>query len=528
MNKVILDGENLTLEELVAIARDNAIVEIKPENIEKVNKARAIIEDIVENERVVYGVTTGFGSLCKVSIPKDDCSQLQENLIRTHSAGFGNPLGIDEVKAAMTIRVNSLVKGSSGIRLSTIMTLVDMINKGVTPMIPEKGSLGASGDLAPLAHMVLPMLGLGRAYYEGELMSGKEAMEKAGIPVINLVAKEGLALINGTTILTAVGALATYDAINLVKLADIAGALSMEAHRGLIDAFYEELHVIRPHDGCLATARNMRNLLEGSTYITHTAELRVQDPYTLRCMPQIHGANKDTIAYVKKKVEIEINAGTDNPIITPNGDIISGGNFHGEPMAQPFDFLGIGAAEVGNCSERRVERLVNNQLSGFPSFLVKHPGLNSGFMITQYACAALASENKVLAHPASVDSITSCENQEDFVSMGTIAARKARDIVKNSLRIVTTEIMAACQAIDFRMEGYKTPAEEGVCFAGEKEGFKLGVGTQVAYDEFRKYSKIIENDKDIEMYDELEKANEVLASGKLLKAVEAKVKLDIA
>lgn len=510
MNKVILTGNSLTLEDVVKVAREYAEVSIDDSAIKDVEASRKIVDDIVENERVVYGVTTGFGSLCNVSISKEDSSQLQENLIRTHSSGFGNPLNEDEVRAIMLIRINSLIKGYSGIRLSVVKLLLDMLNKGVVPYIPEKGSVGASGDLAPLAHMVLPMLGLGRAYFKGELLSGKEAMEKAGLSPIELVAKEGLALINGTTVLTAIGALATYDAIELLKLADIAGALSLEAHRGIIDAFYEKLHTIRPHKGCLATAKNMRTLTEGSTYLTHTADLRVQDAYSLRCMPQIHGASKDSIAYVLEKVEIEINAGTDNPIITPDGDVISGGNFHGEPMAQPFDFLGIAASEIGNVSERRIERLVNHQLNDFPSFLVKYPGLNSGFMITQYAAAALASENKVLAHPASVDSITSCENQEDFVSMGTIAARKAKEIIANSRRIVATEIMAAAQAIDFR---------EGA--------FKLGAGTQAAYDTVRETIKFIENDKDIEIYDELEKATELLISGKLLKAVEEKVQLEI-
>ena len=301
MEKVILNGKDLTLEEVVAVAREGVKVEIAPEQEEAVKASRAIVDGIVEEERVVYGVTTGFGSLCKVSISKEDSSQLQENLIRTHSSGFGEPLKEDEVRAIMLIRINSLVKGVSGIRLETVHTILDMLNNGVVPHIPEKGSLGASGDLAPLAHMVLPMLGLGKAYFKGELMSGKEAMEKAGVEVIALQAKEGLALINGTTVLTAIGALATHDAIQLLKLSDIAGALSLEAHRGIIDAFYEKLHTIRPHNGCLATAKNMRALTEGSTYLTHTADIRVQDPYTLRCIPQIHGASKDTIAYVKEK-----------------------------------------------------------------------------------------------------------------------------------------------------------------------------------------------------------------------------------
>lgn len=510
MSKIVLDGNSLTLEEVAAVSREHASVSIAPEAVEAVNASRRIIDDIVNEERVVYGVTTGFGSLCKVHISKEDCVQLQENLIRTHACGHGAPLSEEAVRAIMLIRVNSLLKGYSGIRLSTIETLVAMLNQGVVPHIPEKGSLGASGDLAPLAHMVLPMLGLGKAYYKGELLPGAEAMKRAGVPVIALEAKEGLALINGTTVLTAVGALATYDAIGLLKLADVAGALSLEVHKGIENAFDEDLHVIRPQAGQLATARNLRALIEGSGQTIQMNRDRVQDPYTLRCMPQIHGASKDSIAYVKTKVEIEINSVTDNPIITRDGKVISGGNFHGEPMAQPFDFLGIAAAEIGNVSERRIERLVNSSLSGLPSFLVKHPGLNSGYMITQYAAAALASENKVLSHPASVDSIPSCENQEDFVSMGTIAARKARDIVDNSRRILATEILAACQALDLR------EATTG-----------LGRGSQAAYDFVRQTLNFIEHDQQIEMYDELEKMTELLTSGALLAAVEAQVALSI-
>lgn len=508
--EIILDGKSLTLEQVVEVARKGTKISISEDAIEAVNASRKIIDDIVASKKVTYGVNTGFGSLVKVSIPQDETRQLQENLIRTHSSGFGNPLKEDEVRAIMLIRINSLLKGYSGIRLVTIETLMAMLNKGIVPHIPEKGSLGASGDLAPLSHMVLPMLGLGKAYYQGELLPGKKAMEKAGIPVIFLEAKEGLALINGTTVLTGIGALATYDAIELLKLSDIVGALSLEVHNGIINAFDEDLHIIRPQSGQLATARNIRYLLKGSTLTTPATAERVQDPYTLRCMPQIHGASKDTIAYVKEKVEIELNSVTDNPIVTRRGDVISGGNFHGEPLAQPFDFLGIGASEIGNVSERRIERLVNSQLSGLPSFLVKYPGVNSGFMITQYAAASLASENKILSHPASVDSIPSCENQEDFVSMGTTAARKARDIVGNSRRIVATEMMAACQALDFILE------------RGE-----LGEGTRIAYDEFRKHVAFIENDKDIEIYDELEKATQVLLQGDLLKAVEDKVALTI-
>lgn len=510
MNKVILDGKSLTLEDVVKVAREYVQCEISEAAINDVNKSRKIVDDIVRDKRVVYGVNTGFGSLCNVSISQEDTEQLQENLIRTHSTGYGEPLKADAVRAIMLIRINSLLKGYSGIRLLTIQTLLDMLNKGVVPHIPEKGSLGASGDLAPLSHMVLPMLGLGKAYFEGELLSGREAMERAGVPVIKLDAKEGLALINGTTVLTGIGALATYDAIELLKLSDIAGALSLEVHRGISSPFEEELHIIRPQSGQLATARNIRRLIENSALTTVATPQRVQDPYTLRCIPQIHGASKDSIAYVKEKVEIEINSVTDNPIVTPDGHVISGGNFHGEPMAQPFDFLGIGVSEIGNVSERRVERLVNKQLSGLPSFLVKHPGLNSGFMITQYACASLASENKILSHPASVDSIPSCENQEDFVSMGTTAARKAAEIVKNSRRIVATEILAACQALDLK-----------------GETTTLGVGTQVVYDLVRQHIPFIELDQDIEMYDVLNQITTLLEDGSILRAVEEKVTLDI-
>ncbi|MDO5715603.1 MAG: histidine ammonia-lyase [Tissierellia bacterium] len=512
--KVILTGNDLTLDQLIEVARHGAKASIDPKSVEAVNKSRKFVEEIVEEQRVVYGVTTGFGSLCNVSISKEDNSKLQENLIRTHASGYGNPMEEDAVRATILIRINSLLKGVSGIRYSTVETLLEMLNKNVIPFIPEKGSLGASGDLAPLAHMVLPMLGLGKAYYEGELLSGKEAMDRAGIEIVELEAKEGLALINGTSVLTAIGALATYDAIALAKIADIVGAMSIESHRGIIDAFYEELHVIRPHQGSLATAKNLRNLLKDSTYITHTAQLRVQDPYTYRCMPQIHGASKDSIEYVKGKVEIEINAATDNPIITENGEVISGGNFHGELMAQPFDLLSIAIAELGNTAERRIERLVNASLSEMPSFLVKHPGLNSGFMITQYAAAALASENKVLAHPASVDSIPSCENQEDFVSMGQHAARKAGEILKNSQRIIATELMIAAQAIDFRREM-------------EDNKLHLGKGTEVAYQVVREFVKFMEEDKDIEMYEELEKSQDAIRTGKLLEEVEKVVSLDM-
>lgn len=507
MRKVVINGNCLTLNDIIDVARNGIQIELDDNAKIKVKKSRKIIEDIVEKDKVVYGVTTGFGKFSDVSISQEDCKKLQKNLIMSHACGYGEKFNKEIVRTIMLLRANALAKGYSGIRLETLNTLIEMINMGVHPQIPEKGSLGASGDLAPLAHMVLPMLGEGEAEYKGEILSGKEAMEKAGIPLVQLTAKEGLALINGTQVMTAVGALTLYDAINLVKISDIAAALSLEALRGITDAYDNRLHVIRPHDGQIQTAKNLLRLVEGSTFVTRQGELRVQDAYTLRCVPQIHGATKDAVNYVKQKVEIEINSATDNPIVTEEGDVISGGNFHGQPMALSFDFLGIAVAELANVSERRLERLINYQLNDLPAFLVKNGGLNSGFMITQYAAAALVSENKVLAHPASVDSIPSSANQEDHVSMGTIAARKCKSIVENVKRVLSTEIMAACQAIDFR------------------DGFDLGIGTEEAYKTVRKYISFIDNDK--VMYKELDKCTELINNGELLEAVENKVRIEL-
>jgi len=504
-NTIILDGDSLSLEDLVNVARNNYLVALSDIAIKKVKRSREFVEEIVENNRVVYGVTTGFGKFADVSISKDECKELQRNLILSHSCGTGAFFPEDVVRAIMLLRANALAKGYSGIRLETLDTLVEMINKGVHPLVPEKGSLGSSGDLAPLSHMVLPMIGEGEAEFKGEVLEGREAMVKAGIPVIELTAKEGLALINGTCVMTAVGALAVYDSANLLKITDISAALTLEALRGITDAYSPKIQAIRPHKGQMTTSENVLSLVSGSNFVTKQGDLRVQDAYALRCVPQVHGASKDAINYIKDKVLIEMNSATDNPIITEEGEVISGGNFHGEPMAQSFDFLAIAVSELANISERRLERLINFQLNDLPPFLVKHGGLNSGFMITQYAAAALVSENKVLAHPASVDSIPSSANQEDHVSMGTIAARKAMEIVKNSRRVVATEIMAACQAIDFR------------------DGLKLGKGTSQAYNLVRTVVPFIEKDKI--MYKEMDKCEKLIISGELLACVEEKAKL---
>jgi len=382
-----------------------------------------------------------------------------------------------------------------------VETLIAMLNRGVTPVIPQKGSLGASGDLAPLSHMVLPMIGLGQAVFNGTVLPGAEAMARAGIPVLELVAKEGLALINGTQAMTSAGGLTVFDALDMMELANIAAALTFEAHRGVTDALAERMHTVRPHWGQLETAKMLRTYLEGSGNVTRQGEIRVQDRYSLRCTPQVHGASWDAIRYVQDRVETEMNAVTDNPIIfSDTMEGISGGNFHGQPMALSFDFLGIALSELANISERRIESLVNPSISGLPAFLVRNGGLNSGFMIVQYSAAALVSENKVLAHPASVDSIPSSGNQEDHVSMGTIAARKAQEILNNVRRVIAMEMMCACQAIDL---------QEGAD--------KLGKGTKAAYDAIRRVCDMLEEDRPL--YEDINRCESLLCHGAMLEAV---------
>lgn len=497
MEKVIITGNTLTLEEIVQVCRNYCSVELSQSAVDRILASRKIVDDFVENGDVVYGITTGFGKFSDVSISKDESRLLQKNLIITHAVGAGKPFDTEIVRGIILLRINNLAKGYSGARLETILTMIEMLNKKVHPVVPQKGSLGSSGDLAPLSHMVLPMIGLGIAEFEGNVMTGEEAMKKAGIPVIELTSKEGLALINGTQVMTAVGALTVYDALNLVKISDIAAALSFEAHNGIVDALDHKVHDVRPHKGQIDTAKIMLQILADSKMTTRQGELRVQDAYSLRCTPQVHGASKDAINYVKEKVEIEINSVTDNPIIFPETkEGISGGNFHGQPMALSFDFLGIALAELADISERRLERLVNPALSGLPAFLVEHGGINSGFMIVQYSAASLVSENKVLSHPASVDSIPSSANQEDHVSMGTIAARKSREIMENVRRVLAMEIMCACQGIDMR---------------GNKG---LGKGTKPVYEAVRKSVPVLTEDRPL--YEDINKCEELIIDGTLV------------
>lgn len=498
---VILTGEDLMLYDIHIVCCHDVPVALSEEAKERILTSRKTVDDLVAEGKTVYGITTGFGKFSDVCISQDECKLLQKNLIITHAVGAGEPFSREASRGIMLLRVNNLAKGYSGARLEVVQTLVEMLNRGVTPVIPQKGSLGASGDLAPLSHMVLPMLGLGEAQYQGKRLPGAEAMALAGIPTVELVAKEGLALINGTQAMTSTGCLTLFDSLELMEMANIAAALSFEAHQGVVDALDERVHTIRAHWGQLETARMLRKLLEGSRNVTRQGQIRVQDRYSLRCTPQVHGASWDALEYVKGRVETEMNSVTDNPIIfSDTREGISGGNFHGQPMALAFDFLGIALAELANISERRIESLVNPSISGLPAFLVENGGLNSGFMIVQYTAAALVSENKVLAHPASVDSIPSSGNQEDHVSMGTIAARKAGEIMGNLRRVIAMELMCACQAIDLR---------------SGKDG--LGIGTRAAYEAVRSVCPMLKEDRPL--YEDINRCESLLQGGILLSAV---------
>jgi histidine ammonia-lyase len=518
LRRVVIDGESLTVEEVVAASRGGAQVEIPQEVEEKVNRSRQVLEEFVRKRKVVYGVTTGFGALGNVIVPSEHIRELQSNLIRSHSAGVGKPLDRDATRALLLLRANTLAKGNSGIKLKTLETLVAMINEGVHPIIPEKGSVSASGDLAPLSHMTLVIMGEGEAEFEGKTMSGEDALKKAGISPVRLDSKEGLALNNGTQMMTAIGALAVHDAERLIKNAEIAASLSLEALSGISDAFDERIHLVRPHLGQIETAKNIRRLTAGSKIIKSSGEAireaekskmrPPQDPYSLRCVPQVLGASREAIGYVKKIIETEINSATDNPLIFANdGKCLSGGNFHGQPISIAMDLLGIALTIIGNISERRIARLIDENLSqGLPAFLIHQEvkkGIHSGFMSMQYTAAALASENKSLAHPASVDSIPTSANFEDFVSMGSIAARKATEILRNVERIVAIELLCAAQGVEFR---------------GPE---KLGQGTQVAYSLIRGRAPTLREDR--VMSKDIEAVTKLIGSGELVEAVEEAV-----
>ena len=502
---VFLDMEGMTIEALVAVARQGAEARLSAAAEARIAAGRALVDRWVREERRIYGVTTGFGALSDVAISGKDTRRLQENILMSHAAGVGRPLDAETVRAVMTLRVKDFARGHSGIRLETAQQLLELLNRGVVPVIPEKGSVGASGDLAPLAHLALVLLGKGEAFYDGRKMSGAEALKASGLAPIRLESAEGLALVNGTQVMTAIGALSVHDARQLSRLTDIAASMTLEVLMGSRTEFNPKIHQVRPHPGQIAAAANMERITRASEIISsHSDCSRVQDAYTLRCSPQVHGATKDAIAYCRRVVETELNASTGNPLIfAESEEFLLGGNFHGQPVALAMDFLGIAVAELANISERRIERLVNPMLSGLPAFLVSDGGLNSGFMIAQYTAAALVSENKVLAHPASVDSIPTSANKEDHVSMGTIAARKGREIVANTENVIGIELLCAAQALDLFTN------------------LKPGEGTLAAYQAIRRAIPHLDTDRFLAA--DIDAMRELMRSGAILAAVEERV-----
>lgn len=504
MKTIKIDGNTLTLEDIERVARFGVKVTLTRLARERMRASRMLIEKIVEDEEVVYGVNTGFGILSDVMISRKEIEQLQLNLIRSHSIGVGDSLPREVVRAIMLLRANVLAKGVSGIRIKVVQTLLDLLNSGVHPMIPAKGSVGASGDLAPLAHLALVLIGRGHAEVGGHLLTGKTALKRFDIEAVRLQAKEGLALINGTQVMTAIGALALIDAERAAKLSDVVGAMTVESLLASTRPFDARIHRVRAHPGQRDSAANLRKLLKGSPLVrSHKDCNRVQDAYSLRCMPQVHGATRDALAYCREVLTIEANSATDNPLVfTDQKFVVSGGNFHGQPVALAMDFGAIALAELADISERRVEQLVNPSLSiGLPAFLVTNKGLNSGYMIAQVTAASLVSENKILAHPASVDSIPSSAGREDHVSMGTIGARKMREILHNVQNALAVEFLCATQALDFRKPVIPAKA------------------TKAAHDLIRSLVPFLDHDRTL--YLDQKKVFDLIQGGGLLAAVEA-------
>lgn len=457
-----LSSERLTIAGLKEILDSGKPVALSEELRRRIVRCREYLDrKIKDSDQPVYGITTGFGSLCDISVGGDELSQLQRNLVMSHSCGTGEQVPSEIVRLMLLLKIRSLSYGYSGVRLETVERLIDFYNNGILPVVYRQGSLGASGDLAPLAHLSLPLLGLGEVEHDGRRRPSAEVLEEFGWKPLELQSKEGLALLNGTQFMSAYGVQAVIDARRLSDWADRIGALSLDAFDGRIEPFYDEVHVIRAHPGQLATARAVRSVLEGSELIRRPKK-HVQDPYSFRCMPQVHGATKDTIDYVAGVLETEINSPTDNPTIFPDEDmIISAGNFHGQPIALAMDFLAIALAELGSISERRIYKLISGS-RGLPHFLVANPGLNSGFMIPQYTAASIVSQSKGLCMPASVDSIPSSQGQEDHVSMGANAATKLRRVVLNTERVLAIELFNAAQALEFRRPARTSPALENL------------------------------------------------------------------
>ncbi len=478
-----LNGQRLTLEEVASAARGALEVTLGDEARGRMDESRRIVEEITSSGRVVYGVNTGFGKLSDINIPPSELRELQLNLVRSHACGVGRALSVEETRAMLLLRANVLARGMSGARAVVVETLIQMLERGVHPLIPEKGSVGASGDLAPLAHLALTAIGEGVCMYLGEKMESAEALRRAGIKPLQLEAKEGLALLNGTQAMGAVGGLALHRACMLARVADVAGAMTLEALRGTPVAFDERIHAARPHAGQIASAAHLRALLEDSEIRESHVEndTRVQDAYSLRCMPQVHGAVRGALRHAREAVEIETGSATDNPLVFIEGeDVLSGGNFHGAPLALAFDYAAIAVTDLMSISERRIDRLVNpDSNEGLPPFLTSHAGTASGFMMTQVTAVALLSEAKVLAHPASIDNVPTDGGKEDHVSMGMTAATKLRAIVENAEHVLAIELLAAAEGLEYRAP------------------LKPGVGVRRAHEVVRQHAERLTRDRSL-------------------------------
>ena len=501
--RLLLDGDTLTLEEIREVAAGRARIELAPAALERVERARALVDRTAAGDVPTYGINTGFGTLSEVRIDRKDLRTLQRNLLVSHAAGVGQPLPLAEARALLLLRANVLAKGHSGVRPRTLQLALEMLNRDVVPVVPERGSVGASGDLAPLAHLALVLIGEGEAFWKGERLPGAEALRRAGLEPVVLEAKEGLTLVNGTQAMTAVGTLTLLRAEALAEVADLAGAMTVEGLLGSHRPFQELIQAVRPHPGQQAVAAHLRALLADSEIVeSHRDCSKVQDPYSLRCMPQVHGAARDGLSYVRAVLAVEANSATDNPLVFPAEEqIVSGGNFHGQPVSLALDVLAIACTQLSAISERRVEQLVNPALSGLPPFLAKNSGLNSGFMIAQVTSAALVAESRVLRHPASVDSIPSSAGREDHVSMGMTAALKARQVAEFTRSCLAVELLVAAQALDFR------------------QPLRPGRGVAAAHRLLRESVPTLEVDREI--HRDIEAVSRLIDSGALLDVARA-------
>lgn len=496
-----LTGEDLTLQDILDVAIDRRAIELAPEALERVDAARACIDKRLASGGVFYGINTGFGALSDVHIQPDQLSALQVNLIRSHACGVGAPLPEATVRAVLTLRIQTMLRGNSGVHRSTVSLMRDMLNRGICPWVPSQGSVGACGDLAPLAHIALTLIGEGRAWYRGELMDSIEALRLANLQPITPLPKEGLCLINGTQVMTASGLLACAEALTLLRTADIAAAMTLDATKGTATAFRPEIQAVRPHRGQADVARNV-TMLVGNDAIRegHVNCSKVQDPYSIRCVPQVHGAIRNAWHHVCETLITEANSSTDNPLVFSETDeILSAGNFHGEPVALVLDYLGIAMSEVATIAERRIEKLVNPHMSGLPAFLAYNSGLNSGYMIPHVVAAALVNHNKVLSHPASTDSIPTSAEKEDHVSMGMTSALKLRDIIKNVAYVLSIEIIAAAEGLEFHLP------------------LRGGGGAMAAHDFVREFCPSMKTDRSL--HSEIEILATKILNGELLQRV---------